>query len=131
MDQSVTGKIDAFNFKEFLYDMKVEMGISYIELAQRANIPRAVMYKYSSGDKPYPSLTDFISIMHVANMSLDEWYFSLLGNPNQVRSLKSFMDQLSNQELELLDKIKNVDESIRDQLVESLIKFVDVAVMKR
>ncbi len=118
-------KIESFDFGEFLLGLKIRWCVSYSEIARRAKIPRESIYKYTSGDRVKPSLVDFIKIMQLAGVSLDEWYYNLMGMPNQMEIMKKYVNQLSANEMLLIDRIEKVDPKIREKLVKSFIAFIE------
>jgi len=125
MTEYEVGKIESYNFGEFLLRLKIRLCVPYSEIARRANIPRESIYKYTSGDRVKPTLVDFIKVMQLAGVSLDEWYYDLMGMPNQMEIVKKYVNSLSANELLLIDRIEKVDPKIREKLVRSIIAFIE------
>lgn len=120
-------KLENFNFSEFLYKLKEESGVTFKKMAESADIPYAVLYKYTSGVKARPSLSDFYKIMKFANKSIDDFFLKLLNSPNYYTQLRYYMiHNLSDEELLLLKKLNELDNDRKQIFLNHTLNLLDM-----
>lgn len=120
-------RLENFNFSAFLYQLKEEMGISYKRMAELADIPYTVLYKYTSGAKTRPSLIDFYKIMELANRSIDNFFLKLLHRPDQYSQFRYFINhQVSEEEILLLKKLHTLNSEHKQIILSYLSELIDM-----
>ena len=96
-------------------------------MAELADIPYTVLYKYTSGAKTRPSLIDFYKIMELANRSIDHFFFKLLHRPDQYSQFRYFINhQVSEEEILLLKKLNTLNSEHKQIILSYLSELIDM-----
>lgn len=121
-------KLENFDFAAFLHELKKELKISFKRMAELSDVPYAVLYKYTSGAKPRPSLNDFYKIMRFADKSIDDFFRKLLEQPNSYGQLHCFFNHLSAAEVALLKKLNTLDQENKEMFVRHISEMLDLII---
>lgn len=121
-------KLENFDFAAFLHELKTELKISFKKMAELSDVPYAILYKYTSGVKPRPSLNDFYKIMRFANKSIDDFFQKLLEQPNNYGQLHYFFNHLSGAEIALLKKLNELDYENKEMFVRHISEMLDMII---
>lgn len=119
-------KLENFDFSAFLHNLKKELNISFKNMAELSDIPDTVLYKYTSGRKPRPSLNDFYKIMKFANKSIDDFFVKLLKQPHAYEQLHYYLHHLSDAELCLLKKLNALEHKQKEIFIQQISELLDM-----
>ncbi|NBJ65348.1 helix-turn-helix domain-containing protein [bacterium c-19] len=121
-------KLENFDFSAFLYDLKKELNITFKQMAELSDVPYTVLYKYTSGAKPRPSLNDFYKIMQFANRSIDDFFLKLLKKPHYYEQIHYYFNHLSEAELALLNKLNELENEHKELFLMHILDLLDMMI---
>lgn len=130
MNHEEIRRLESFSFSEFLYELKLEYGISFKKMAELTDIPYSVLYKYTSGAKARPSLNDFYKIMKFANRSIDDFFLKLLNHPDYHKQLQGFFIHLDKEEIALLKRLNKLEQKQKEVFLKHIMEMLDMILLE-